>query len=847
MAHQAAQSAHQAALAALDQGGQLGERVTRLEQGQLPDATALPEQGPPFEEGLLNPPPRFIGRADDLEWLLPRLRAGGAVGITALGGIGGIGKTALAGEAVRRLRAEGRFPDGVAVVLCQNMTDAVEVLRAALARFDPRRLPPTTADRAALAGLAHALLDGKDALIVLDNVEPALDVEQVVAPLRATGVTLLLTARERLSAAAVPAEATRPLRVLEEPDAMDLFAAYYGRGDAQDFNPAERAAVEALVEALGRHTLAVKLAAAYAFEQQRPLDVLAHELADPQRALVLLPDSDAPQAVRASFAQSYDALPPGARRIFAALAAFGTPEFGRLAAQALGQGLGQPELEARGHVELLVRRSLLDASVNDSKLAESDRERLRLHPLLLGFAQLLFALWPDDERAAAGRVLAEYYAGYAPTVSFAARAADAANIAAALEAAHARGDEDLVLRLCRGMQYFWRDTGRPQASLTYLPWAIAAAEDRLGPPPDPAAPADALAAWRDRADMLFWLLLNYGFAYQITGKLDQASDYYTRCLDLARQAQHRRDEGAALSVLGQIAQRRGRLDEAEGYLQQSLLIRREVQDRQGEGADLSSLGQIALRRGRLDEAEGYLQQSLLIHREVQDRQGEGVVLSSLGQIAQRRGRLDEAEGYFQQSLLIRREVQDRQGEGVVLSSLGQIALPRPAGRPRVFPAEPADPPRGAGPQGEGADLSSLGQIAQRRGRLDEAEVFPAEPADPPRGAGPPGRGRGPRDAGQLLRSEAETTVAEALLPPETCHGIEVQRRPGSSLPILRRVRRVPHHPTRQARRGLRDAGGGGAALRRDGHPRRRSGAGDGAAAGVWRVGRAVGDGPAGTL
>src|SRR5262249_5608419 len=52
-------------------------------------------QGPPFDEALLPVPDAFVGRADDLDWLLARLRTGRAADVTALGGMGGIGKTTL--------------------------------------------------------------------------------------------------------------------------------------------------------------------------------------------------------------------------------------------------------------------------------------------------------------------------------------------------------------------------------------------------------------------------------------------------------------------------------------------------------------------------------------------------------------------------------------------------------------------------------------------------------------------------------------------------------------------------------------------------------------------------------
>ncbi len=148
------------------------------------------------------------------------------------------------------------------------------MVREVLRRFDRDNDHLDTLDAGALATLAHSLLDRRDALIVLDNVEPGLPVGRVVAPLRATGVTLFLTARETLPSSAVPADASRALSVLEEADAVALFAAYYGQGPYSTLLAETQPLIQTIVEELGRHTLAVKLAAAYAVEPGHALVTL---------------------------------------------------------------------------------------------------------------------------------------------------------------------------------------------------------------------------------------------------------------------------------------------------------------------------------------------------------------------------------------------------------------------------------------------------------------------------------------------------------------------------------------------------------------------------------------------
>jgi hypothetical protein len=190
-------------------------------------------------------------------------------------------------------------------------------------------------------------------------------------------------------------------------------------------------------------------------------------------------ESGAPQAVRATFANSYQALPEDARRLFATLAAVATAECGRQAVAALAAALDI--LSGRATIDALVRRALADAAVNESMPQESDRERLRLHALLRAFAAEAFAPWPAEQQAQAYAALAAHYTDYANPTEDLALAPDEANITGALEWLHANAaddpDPDLVTaRNCSGMANCWRETGRTQAGLTYLPWGTAAAE-----------------------------------------------------------------------------------------------------------------------------------------------------------------------------------------------------------------------------------------------------------------------------------------------------------------------------------------------------------------------------------
>jgi tetratricopeptide (TPR) repeat protein len=653
-AREAAEAAAQEHVA--QEVGKLRDEVAGL-GGRSPDP-----QGPPFDEGLLLPPERLIGREAELTWLLDRLRTGGTTAITALRGLGGIGKSALAAVAIRQLHQEGRYPDGIAVVLAAGLTNPVTVLIQALTRFDPLRRPPEATDLAGLAETAQRLLADKKTLIVLDNIEPGWPVEQVVAPLAAAGATVLLTARQALSAAAVPEEGSKVLDLLTPAQALELFAQSYGKGTSDYLSPAERAAAERITKTLENHTLAVKLAGSYAAQTHRDLSTLAGEL---ERDPLAVPEGETPRGVALVLGRSIEALDAEARRLFGALAAFATPEVGRQAALAVGDALGLADTAAS--LTVLTLRALVEGATNAAMTEDADRERLRLHALLRAEAQTEMAGWPEAERTQAERAVAAWYGEYANTRydDFLALVTDEANLNGALEWSHERDEYELVARLCNGLRNFWRDTGHTRAGLRYLPWGQAAAER--------VAQATGTREDRRRAANITGY---YGDILRNVGRLGEADTIYQADLALRREIGDRQGEGVVLTRLGLVAQARVQLDAAEGYFQQALAIDREVQDRQGEGVDLSYLGQVALARGQLEAAEGYFQQSLAFRREAQDRRGEGLLLSSLGQMALARGQLEAAEGYCQQALVVLREVQDRKDEGVVLYSLALIAEAR---------------------------------------------------------------------------------------------------------------------------------------------------------------------------
>jgi hypothetical protein len=161
----------------------------------------------------------FAGRAAQMEKLLGVLGApGGRVAISAIDGMGGLGKTALAVHVAHRLTA--RYPDGQVVIDMAGTGAASLTPAQGLARviraFEPlMQLPEAVAE---LRPLYLSVLRGKRVLLILDN---ALDGDQVAPLVPPEDCALIVTSRRRLAVAGLvrvdldllaPKEATGLLR-----------------------------------------------------------------------------------------------------------------------------------------------------------------------------------------------------------------------------------------------------------------------------------------------------------------------------------------------------------------------------------------------------------------------------------------------------------------------------------------------------------------------------------------------------------------------------------------------------------------------------------------------------------
>src|SRR6185437_4135253 len=319
----------------------------------------------------------------------PDARRPGAVVISAVSGMGGIGKTALAIHAAHRLR--DRFPDGQLYVSLQGATSPLSPGEV-LARFlrdlgvPDAAIPADDAERAARYRTEMA---ARRMLVVLDDAGDAAQIRPLLPGTAGCGV--IVTSRSTLPGLA--GALLVHLDVLDPADARALFTAIVGPARAA----AEPVALTGVLDSCAGLPLAVRIAASRL--RARPgwsITHLAARLADERTRLTELASGDL--GIRASFGVSYQTLPAAPALVFRRLGLAHATELPLAAVAALAD---QTPQRTASHLD-----TLADAHLVTSPAAD----RYRQHDLLRTYAhELATQLDTEDERRAAVRRMLEWY------------------------------------------------------------------------------------------------------------------------------------------------------------------------------------------------------------------------------------------------------------------------------------------------------------------------------------------------------------------------------------------------------------------------------------------------------
>jgi len=605
----------------------------------------------------------FTGRSAELAALLARYPSSGgprATVISAIDGMAGVGKTALAVRAAHELA--DAYPDGQLFVDLRGFTqgmspvDPADALDGLLRSLDvPGEQIPHDLD--ARAALYRTRLADRRMVILLDNAIG----ESQVRPLLpgAPGCLVLITSRARLAGL----DNTEPvsLDVLPVHDAVALFTRCVGeRGPA---GGSADGLVE-IVELCGRLPLAIRIAAARL--RARPgwtVEHLAARLRDHRHRLAEFEIGQL--SVMSAIDLSYRHLDATRQRMYRLLGLHPGPDIDPYAASAL----------TADTVRSTVR--LLDDLVDAHLLQEPVPGRYRFHDLLRAHAARVAAGRPDTGRPAALVRLFDHYAytastaldvvypheadqrpRIAPPATPRVAMTDEADAAAWLDAEllnllavamHAAGP---AAHLSTSLQSHLRTRahhGQAQALHTHA-LEIAHTAGNL---------VDELNA-----------LCALGDVHLMQFQHDRAADHFHRALEIARATGNQLGELNALCGLGQVHRARGRFGPAADHFHRALDIARAIRDHDGELHALWSLGHIHGLQDRDGAAADCYQEALDIARATGNRLGELRALTCLGYVGLKRGEVGAATDYYRMTLDLARHVGNRNYQFEGLYGLG---------------------------------------------------------------------------------------------------------------------------------------------------------------------------------
>lgn len=348
----------------------------------------------------------FTGRESTVEMLLDRLvgGVGRAVVVSALDGMGGIGKTTLAVHVARRVHE--RFPDGQLFADLRGADRTPLDPGRALAGFlgalgvAAAEIPLDLGERSALY---RSALAGRRVLVLLDN---AVGPDQVKPLLPgSSGCAVLITSRTRLTG--LSGAHQMRLETLSRDEALELFTRIAGAERVA----AEPGLAEEIVVACGLLPLAIRIVASrLTADPALTLRALSEGLRDERRLTEL---DDGNRTVEATFALSYNRLGPDLARAFRLMALPDAPDISLPCAAAL---LGRSEADAD---------ELLEALVDLNLLHSPQFERYGFHDLVRDYARdRLAAEEPAEEHTAAANRLVDFCLATARNADLAARSVD---------------------------------------------------------------------------------------------------------------------------------------------------------------------------------------------------------------------------------------------------------------------------------------------------------------------------------------------------------------------------------------------------------------------------------------
>ena len=608
----------------------------------------------------------FVGREEQLEELHQLLQQNEQVSISAIAGMGGIGKTELALQYA--LTYQDEYPGSLCwfSVRGQNLvTQIIEFARSRLKVFPPDELD---SDQAKL-DYCWQNWRSETSLIVLDDVPNygkfyREKIKPYLTP-QTNKIKVLMTSRER-PGANIP---RIDLDVLSEAKALELLESFIGKTRIE----AELEQAQELCKWLGYLPLGLELVGRYiALDDNLTIEktlkrlekrkLRARALLNPEQA-----DMNTQLGVASAFDLSWEILSPEAQELGCYLSLFDSEPF-KWSWVETAWIISEDEEEREDGTEDLEHLRNVQLTQRNLLKAVPENQAYQLHSLI---AQYFRAKLEKGEQTTELKqkfckvaIKISQSIPHTPTI----QEIEAVTITiphlinVAQELTEYIDNENLIWSYL-GLGSFYRGQGLYNQAERWLEQGLSCCRERLGEQhPDVATSLNNLA-----------------LLYGTQGRYDEAESLFIQALELTKQllGEQHPHVASSLNNLAALYDAQGRYESAEPLYLQALEQRKQLLGEQHPhvASSLNNLAALYESQGRYNEAEPLYLQALELRKQLLGEQHPDVAtsLNNLALLYRVQGRYESAEPLYLQALELRKQLLGEQHPDVA-TSLNNLAL-----------------------------------------------------------------------------------------------------------------------------------------------------------------------------